>query len=146
VTHHTTGQQACADFDCGEADLYECNPSVANCSCLCDTAIPPEVTGLRWTTKVRYRWNPIPCATVYNAYRQAPTLTNCGGVACFYGSCLWSGLVALNATDALVPLAGTVQFYLVTAESYVDEGTMGFSSVAPRPNTSPCASPPPLAP
>lgn len=137
----------CADFDCGNPDLYECNPNPLDCRCLCDNAIPPEVSGLLWSTKIKFSWNRVPCATVYNVYRQAPTLINCGGgIACSYGACLWSGLVAENATDAVVPALKTVQFYLVTAESYVAEGTMGSATAGPRPNVSPCATPPPPPP
>jgi hypothetical protein len=147
MVNHTTGQPVCADFDCGDSDIYECNPSVANCSCLCDTAISPEVSGLIWSTKVQFSWNPAPCATVYNVYRQLGPLTSCGGVACSYGPCLWSGLVTHNATDVVVPLPGKVQFYLVTAETYVGEGTMGFARpVLVRPNISPCSTPPPPPP
>ena len=144
--HDTPNVQFCADFDCGNTDLYECNPNALNCSCLCDNVIPPEVSGLRWSSKVQFFWDRVPCATVYDVYRQDVPLTNCGGVACSYGTCLWSGLVAENATDALVPPAGKVQFYLVTAESYVAEGTMGSSSVAPRPNAFACPTPPPPPP
>jgi hypothetical protein len=128
----------CADFDCGNTDLYECNP-LANCSCTCDTATPLEVSGLRWSSKVQFFWNHQPCATVYDVYRQIGPLSS-------YGSCLWSGLVAANATDLLVPPAGGVQYYLVSAESYVNEGTLGNSSAGlPRlvPAALKCSTPPP---
>lgn len=144
--HDTPNVRFCADFDCGNTDLYECNPALANCSCTCDTATPLEVSGLRWSSKVRFFWIHQPCATVYDVYRQIGPLTNCGGVACSYGPCLWSGLVAANATDLLVPPAGGIHYYLVSAESYVNEGTLGNSSAGLlRPNPVPlkCSTPPP---
>lgn len=136
------GVRFCADFDCGNTDLYECNPLSVSCDCTCDTAIPLEVSGLRWSSKVQFFWNHEPCATVYNVYRQVGPLPP-------YGPCLWSGLVAANATDTAVPPVGLVQYYLVTAESYVNEGTLGSTSTGlPRINPAVfrCSTPPPPPP
>lgn len=137
----------CADLDCGSMHLYECNP--ANCSCLCDSAvsIPPEVTNQRWPSKVIHDWEVAFCAIVYNVNRQTSPFMSCGGVACSYGPCQWSGLVANNASEPATPPAGGVYFYLVTGENLSGEGTMGFSSAGfERPNVSPCPSPPPPPP
>jgi hypothetical protein len=145
VFDHATGAAICADLDCGSEDHYECNP--ANCSCLCDGpgAIPLEVVNQRWLSKVRHAWDAMRCATVYNVYRQFSPLLRCGGgVACSYGPCQWSGLVAENAVDATVPLPGKLLYYLITGENLSGEGTMGFSSSGLiRPNVSPCPTPPP---
>jgi len=140
---HATGAAICADLDCGSDEHYECNP--ANCSCPCDNLIPSEVVNQRWLSKVRHTWDPKPCATVYNVYRETSPLLRCGGgVACSYGPCQWSGLVAENAVDATRPLPGKVQYYLITGENLSGEGTMGMTSTAmPRPNVSPCPTPPP---
>ena len=141
---HATGALICADLDCGSMELYECNP--ATCTCLCDSAasIPPEVMNQRWPSKVTNSWNLAFCATVYNVYQQAGPLTNCGGVACSYGLCEWSGLVTNNAAQVATPPVGTVYFYLVTGENVIGEGTMGFSSAGfMRPNLFPCPTPPP---
>jgi hypothetical protein len=142
VVDHKTGVAICADFDCGDSERYECNP--ANCSCLCDNTIPLEIEDQRWLSKVRHAWEAAPCATIYNVYRETSPFLNCGGVACSYGSCQWSGLAAHNATDVTVPLPGVVFYYLITGENLPGEGTMGFSSSGiQRPNLLACPTPPP---
>lgn len=149
VTLHNdyTGAAACADFDCGNVDFYECNPDPANCFCLCGSTIPPEIGNLRWPSKLLHDWDPVPCATVYNVYREIQPLLNCGGVACSYGTCYWSGLVATNASEVADPPVGQAYFYLVTGETVAGEGTMGNSSAGlTRPNYFPCPTPPPPPP
>jgi hypothetical protein len=148
VFDHMTGIPVCADLDCGSMALYECDP--LPCDCLCDPTIPPEVLNLQWSTKVNYGWDPAPCAVVYNVYRNAvpvPALPGCGPIACAYGTCLWSALVATTAFDLTVPPSGLLNHYLITGENHIAEGIMGFPSAPlPRPNLFSCPSPPPPPP
>ena len=126
---------------------YECNPF--SCDCLCTGSVPTSDLVLTWDSKVEFDWSGAGtrCSTVYNVYRfigtRLPDL-NHDGLADFYGSCLYSALVATVASDASVPFPGYAAFYLVTGESTAGESSLGTNSHGiTRPNLSHCPTPPP---
>lgn len=133
------------DYDC------EFEPDLGICDCICDSIVPTDALLLLFTSKVDFDWvGPGTfCANVFNVYRQdsqyLPDIFPPVAVADDYGFCLYSGLLVSHAMDLMVPPTSVVQHYLVTAESPAGESLMGFASLPfPRPNTSPCPSPPPL--
>ncbi|HYV20524.1 MAG TPA: hypothetical protein VFC25_15995 [Verrucomicrobiae bacterium] len=98
---------------------------------------PSEVTGLVFRPdNVTMTWNVEPAAGTYQVYRDPLAQLLLGGT----GTCWQSGLVAAQAVDSQVPVAGTGYFYLVTSRnSLSEEGTKGFGSNGlERPNPLPC--------
>lgn len=142
------GQLGSYDVGCGSGIDYECNPTIA-CDCMCVGIIPTADLVLKWLTKTEIRFTGIGtrCSLVYNLYRfTGPRLPDAdrNGVADYYGSCLLNAMVATTANDTMVPPPGLANFYLVTAESQTGEGSMGTArNGLPRPNLTPCPTPPP---
>jgi len=87
-------------------------------------------------------WQWGPCADWYNVYRRVDTSfidADNNGVADDYGPCFQPNLVLNQVPDSSVPAAGIGSFYLVSGESTVGEGTIGFASNGGmRPNVTPC--------
>lgn len=97
---------------------------------------------MSWASKAIFSWHIGPCADWYNVYKSVGrgfSDTDGNGVADKYGSCFEPDLVENAATDAMLPPASAAGFYLVTTESGLGEGTLGWASNGlERPNTSPC--------
>jgi len=99
---------------------------------------------LGWpATKDQLRWKgAADCALVYNIYRAAgPRLRdlNADGLADDYGSCWIGDIIGNDAPDPSPPPGGQVHWYLITAENFIAEGSLGTNShQLERPNLSPC--------
>ena len=82
------------------------------------------------------------CALVYNMYRgSGPRLTdqNRDGLADDYGSCHFGDIIDTRVVDPDRPQPGLLHWYLVTAENFAGEGTLGDNSAGqPRPPTAVC--------
>ena len=93
-------------------------------------------------TKDQLRWSASKCALVYNTYRlTARRLADLDrdGLADSYPGCFQNDIIALEAPDPSVPQPGWLHFYLVTAEDFNIETSLGTNSAgALRPNTSAC--------
>ena len=88
------------------------------------------------------RWTPVTCALVYNVYLGAgPRLIdqNRDGLADDYGSCHIGDIISTKVVDPGGPQPGAIHWYLVTAENFVGEGSLGNNSRGqPREATSVC--------
>ena len=97
---------------------------------------------MSWASKTALVWPWGPCADWYNVYRlrtKQMTDTDGDGVAGEYGSCMQRDLVVNEAPDSSVPGPGSAGLYLVSGESTLREGTLGFASNAgERPNATSC--------
>ena len=113
------------------------------CQCYpCLIAVPTDVGGVSWASKNVIVWRWMPCAGWYNVYKiTTPFLSDSdqNGVADTYGSCSQPDVSENTAPDSMDPPAGSASFYMVTGESTVGEGTMGWASNnEERPNTQSC--------
>jgi hypothetical protein len=98
---------------------------------------PSEVTGVVFgPDNVTMTWNVESAAGTYQVYRDPLVQLLLGGT----GTCWQSGLIAAQAVDSQIPVAGTGYFYLVTSRnSLSEEGTKGFGSNGlERQNPLPC--------
>ncbi len=100
--------------------------------------VPAEVSGVRWSSRVRLEWDAAAGAVSYHVYRGSLAALSCT----FFGVCrdaFDSDLTDLRFTDLAQPPAGTGFFYLVTSEdSRGNESSLGTSSCGVRSNTNPC--------
>jgi hypothetical protein len=120
-------------------------PGTPNCECQpCEQVPPGEVVGVHWLDSDILRWSNLVCARVYNVYRLVgPELPDApppgDNVADTYGSCFAPDLLIPEVVDGSVPPLQEIQFYTVTGENAVGEGTMGWTSYGvQRPNVTPC--------
>jgi len=120
---------------------------VPGCECTACATLGPSGLGgitLGWpATKDQLRWKgAADCALVYNIYRAAgPRLRdlNADGLADDYGSCWIGDIIGNDAPDPSPPPGGQVHWYLITAENFIAEGSLGTNShQLERPNLSPC--------
>jgi hypothetical protein len=113
----------------GEACKQEPGPG---CGCIaCDTTAPDPPVVISMDSGQKVRWTPVTCALVYNLYRGAgPALADgdADGLADDYGSCHIGDVVGTEVVDPASPQPGAVFWYLVTAENFAGESTLGTNS------------------
>ncbi|MFN7966790.1 MAG: kelch repeat-containing protein [Acidobacteriota bacterium] len=106
-------------------DACDCAASDANVF-----AIPPAVTGLRWSSPTLLRWDSVVpnagAASVHDARRGSLSEfpVGSGGTE----SCLGYGITGVELTDATTPASGTGFWYLVRGRNSCGSGSWGTTS------------------
>jgi hypothetical protein len=104
-----------------------------DCHCVtCEIAVPGPVGPVIYLDQAdKIRWTPVSCALTYNLYRSiGAVLTDLDedGLADDYGSCLQDDIIGIETVDADRPQPGMIHWYLVTAENFVGQTTLGTNS------------------
>jgi hypothetical protein len=137
---------------CGQSPFPTCDglcPAGARCAeggagfeCECMPCVTPGlVGGAIWRSPIDMIWDLDPCSNAYNVYRHTgPLLDPDGdGVASSYGDCYQADWPPPAVMDFADPPLGDIRHYVVTGESDLGEGPMGYASnFGARPNTTPC--------
>lgn len=140
---------SCDDSNPCTADTCdESNDTCQNLSFPAPGPVPESLQATQSAGVTTLAWSTVSGADHYNSYRGTIPAGGMGSSPSPYNqSCLESADSAGDgvtlSSDSGIPPIGTGRFYLATGENACGEGSLGnASSGAPRPNASPCPTPP----